>query len=247
MGTLSGKTIIITGAARGIGRAIALCLAASGANVSVNYLASKQQADDVVAEIKRAGGRSIAVQADITKPDEVEQLIKETKEAFGAIFGIVNNAGTPINHTQFIDTGWEDFEKHFLVQIKGAYNTIRAALPSMMENKSGSIVNIASAYTVDAPPVRLTPYVTAKQAVVGLTCSLAVELARYNIRVNAVSPGFTETDLTRALPKIFHEAEAAKSPHGRLTAPDDIARVVAMLMSDDSEFKTGDNVLVYAH
>lgn len=245
MGTLSNKTIIVTGASRGIGKAIALLLGKQGANMCVNYLVSKQQAEEVVAEIKKAGGKAIAVQANVTDPDEVGRMVKKTQEAFGPIFGVINNAGALISHMQFVDTDWEEFEKHFFVQIKGIYNTVKTTLPSMMEAKSGSIVNIASAYTIGTPPVRLAAYVTAKHAVIGLTRSLAAELTRYNIRVNAVSPGFTETDLTKDLPRIMHEAEAAKAPHGRLATPDDVARAVAIFMSDDSEFKTGDNVLVY--
>lgn len=244
MGKLSNKTIVVTGASRGIGKAIALHLAAAGANVCVNYRTKKQQAEDVVAEIKKAGGRAIAVQADVTQPDEVERLVKETSEAFGGIFGMVNNAGTEINRKQFIDTDWEEFEKHFAVQIKGIYNIAKAALPAMVKAKFGSIVNIASSYTLDTPPVRLAPYVAAKHAVIGLTRSLAVELGRYNIRVNAVSPGFTETDLTKDLPRIMHEAEAAKAPHGRLTNPEDVAAAVAFLMSGDSESVTGTNLPV---
>ncbi|MEK7125834.1 MAG: glucose 1-dehydrogenase [Patescibacteria group bacterium] len=245
MSILSNKTIIVTGAARGIGRAIALQLAKNGANVCVNYLVSKKPAEEVVAEIKKAGGNAIAIQADVIKESEVARLVNEAREEFGPIFGVVNNAGAEIRHTQFIDTGWEEFEKHFFVQIRGIYNTVKATLPSMIKNKSGSIVNIASIYTLDVPPARLAPYVTAKQAVIGLTCSLAIELARYNIRVNAVSPGFTETDLTKDLPRIMRQAEAARAPHGRLTTPEDIAEAVALLMAGNSEFKTGDNVPVY--
>ncbi|MEK7524459.1 MAG: glucose 1-dehydrogenase [Patescibacteria group bacterium] len=241
MGTLSDKTIIITGASRGIGKAIALHLAQKGAHVCVNYLVNKKQAEDVVSEIKKAGGSAIAAQADVTREDEVAAMVKETTQVFGPIFGVVNNAGAAISHTQFVDTGWEEFEKHFAVQIKGVYNTIKAALPSMLEQKSGCIINIASAYTLDEPPARLAPYITAKQAVVGLTRSLAAELSRRNIRVNVVSPGFTETDLTRDLPRIMHEAEAAKAPHGRLTTPEDVAREVSFLMSDESKTITGEN------
>lgn len=247
MATLSNKTVIVTGASRGIGRAIALALGKNGASVCVNYLARQKEAREAAAEIINAGGKAIAVRADVAQEDAVERMVKEATQALGPIFGVVNNAGAPIGHNQFMNTRWEEFEKHFLVQIKGIYNTTRAAFPSMMENKSGSIVNIASAYTVDAPPVRLAPYVTAKQAVVGLTRTLAVELARYRIRVNAVSPGFVQTDLTRDLPKIFHQAEAAKAPAGRLTTPEDVAAEVAFLLSDDAKSITGENRVVYAH
>lgn len=246
MGTFSNDTIIVTGASRGIGRAIAFYLGKNGANVCVNYLIKEKEAKDVVAEIVKAGGTAIAVQANVAQEGEVARMVKETTKTFGPIFGVVNNAGAPISHTQFIDTHWEDFENHFFVQIKGIFNTVKATLPDMMENKSGSIVNIASAYTLETPPSRLVSYITAKQAVVGLTRSLAAELARYNIRVNAVSPGFTETDLTRDLPRIFHEAEAAKAPHGRLITPEDVAKEVAFLMSSDAKSVTGENSLVYA-
>ena len=146
MNTLQDKTIVVTGASRGIGRAIALHLAANGANVCVNYLVSKEQAEEVVAEIEKTGGKAIAVCADVTNSDKVAYMVKRTRKAFGSIFGVVNNAGARIDHTKFVDTGWEGFEIRLSSQIRAIYNTVMAALSDMIKAKSGSIVNIASAF-----------------------------------------------------------------------------------------------------
>lgn len=244
MKNLSGKTILITGASRGIGRAAALLLARHGARVAVNYLLDVKSANNVVKEIKTQGGKAIIVQADVSKPKEVGEVVEEIMKKFGAIDILINNASAPIDYKKFIDIGWDDFEEHFEVQIHGTYNAIRAVLPKMLEKKSGSIVNIVSEVTLGSPGSDMAGYITAKYGLLGLTRALALELAKYKIRVNAVSPGLVDTDLVKKLPRIAKELAARETPLGRNATPEDVAKAVLFLVSDDSEFITGINLPV---
>ena len=244
MSDLKGKVILITGASRGIGRSTALLLASHGANIAINYRASAQEAENVVVEIQKSGGNAVAVKADVANSDEVEKMVQIVLEKFGRIDALVNNASAPIDYKKFVDLGWDDFQKHFETQIHGAYNTIKAVLPQMLAKKSGNIVNIASEVTLGSPGSDMSGYITAKYGLLGLTRALALELADSNIRINVVSPGLVDTDLVRGLPRIAKEIAAKENPSGRNATPEDVARAVLFLISDDSGFITGANLPV---
>jgi 3-oxoacyl-[acyl-carrier protein] reductase len=242
--TLQGKTILVTGAGRGIGRATALLLAKNNAKVAINYLNNKEQAERVVAEIKAMGGEAGAFGADVTREAEVAAMIEGVKNNFGKIDVLINNATAPIAYKSFNELGWDEFEKHLNVQIRGVYNTVKAVLPSMMENRNGNIINVVTTATLGVPPARMSGYTTAKYGLIGFTKTLATELGKFSIRVNAISPGFTETDLTSAWPPKAKELFAAETPLGRNTTSEDVARAILFLASHDSSHITGANIPV---
>jgi 3-oxoacyl-[acyl-carrier protein] reductase len=241
---LNNKTVLVTGASRGIGRAIALLLAKHGAQVVVNYLKDKDGAGSVVEEVKKSGGEAIAVQADVAKEDEVKTMIEIVTNKFGAVDVLVNNATASIQYKRFVDLGWEDFKKHHEVQVRGVFNTVRAVLPKMLEKKYGKIVNIASEVTLGVPPGGMSGYITAKFGLLGLTRALAEELGGKGVRVNAISPGFVDTDLTKDLPRIYQEIASSDSLFGHNVEPADVAKAVLFLVSSDSDHITGVNLPV---
>jgi 3-oxoacyl-[acyl-carrier protein] reductase len=244
METLQGKTILITGAGRGIGRATALLLAKNGARLAVNYLSNKEQAEKVVTEIKSMSGQAAAFQADITRESDVLAMIGKIKRSFGAIDVLVNNATAPIDYKNFNELTWDEFDKHLQVQIRGVYNAAKAVLPDMMARKNGNIINVVTTATLGVPPTRMSGYTTAKYGLLGLTKTLALELGKFGIRVNAVSPGLVETDLTNYLSPKYKELVAAETPLGRNTTPEDVARAILFLASNDSAHVTGANIPV---
>ena len=244
MNDLNKKAILITGASRGIGRAIALFAVKHGMQVAINYRTSAKEAAGVVNEIKKRGGEAMAVKADVSKSSEVEKMVKEVVKKFGGIYALVNNASAPLDYKKFSDIDWSDFEKHFEVQIHGAYNTIKAVLPYMLEKRHGNIINIASEVTLGSPGSDMSGYITAKYGLLGLTRALALELAKKGVRVNAVSPGLVDTDLVKKLPRIAKEIAAKNTPLGRNAAPEDVAYAVLFLISNDAEFITGINLPV---
>ena len=203
MKNLDGKVVLITGASRGLGKAIALASARHGARVAINYLKNGIEAEKVEKEIQKFGGEALTFKADVTKAEEVQKMVEAVLNKFGRIDALINNAGVSIDYKRFADLGWDDFERHLEVQIHGAYNAIKAVLPFMLEKRSGDIINIASDVTVGAPPSGLSGYISAKYGLVGLSRALASELSGKGIRVNIVSPGSVNTDLIKNLPSIY--------------------------------------------
>lgn len=238
---LNGKVAIVTGGSRGIGRAIALRLAADGAAVVVNYARGSQPAEETVAEIVRAGGRAVAVQADISRVSEVQQLFETTITKFGRVDIVVNNAGAMITKN-VVDTEEEEFDRLFGVNVKGTYFACREAARRMADG--GRIINFSSSTTAMMIPGYAT-YVATKGAVEQLSHVLAKELGPRGITVNVVSPGPTDTELFgQGKTEEQKQGFARMAALGRLGQPEDIAAAVSMLVSPDAAWVTGQNLRV---
>ncbi|MEA5421117.1 3-oxoacyl-[acyl-carrier-protein] reductase [Spirulina sp. CCNP1310] len=224
---LAGKVAIVTGASRGIGKAIALHLAASGAKVVVNYAQSSPAAEAVVAEIVAAGGEAVAKQADIAQGDQVEDLIDSTKKTWGSVDVLVNNAGIT-RDTLLLRMKPEDWQAVIDLNLTGVFLTTRAVSKIMLKQRSGRIINIASVAGQMGNPGQAN-YSAAKAGVIGFTKTVAKELASRGVTVNAVAPGFIETDMTHGL----NSDEILKFiPLGRYGQPDEIAGMVRFLAAD---------------
>ncbi len=238
MSKLQGKVALVTGASKGIGAAIAKELASQGAAVAVNYSGSKDGADKVVDEIKKAGGKAIAVQANISDPDTIGPLISTVVKAFGPIDILVNNAG--IYEFGPLETITPDhFHKQFNTNVLGLLLVTQAAV-AQFNAKGGSIVNISSVVAEGAPNASV--YSATKGAVDTISASLAQELGPKKIRVNSLSPGLIETEGVHAAGFIgseFQKAAEARTPFGRIGQPQDIATAAALLASEDSGWING--------
>lgn len=241
MGTssLTGKVALVTGASRGIGRAVALRLARDGAAVVVNYAGSADAAGQVVAEVESRGGRAVAVQADVSRVADVERLFDTTFEHFGRLDVLVNNAGVFFTRP-LAEVTEEEFDRIFAVNVKGTYFACRQAALRMADG--GRIVNVSSSTTALMLP-RYSAYVATKGAVEQLSHVLAKELGPRGITVNVVSPGPTDTELFSS-DKTEEDKQryAQMAALGRLGRPDDIADVVAFLAGDESRWVAGQNL-----
>lgn len=237
LGKLDGKTAVVTGASRGIGRAIALELAKEGANVVVNYSGSEAKAKEVVEEISKIGSKAIAVQANISDTDSVQNLMKTALDEFGSIDILVNNAGITRDNLlmRMKEDEWDDVIN---TNLKGVFLCTKAVTRQMMKQRSGRIINIASVVGVMGNAGQAN-YTAAKAGVIGLTKTSARELASRNILVNAVAPGFITTEMTDALPEDVKEAMLSQIPLAKLGKPENVAKAVAFLASDDAEYITG--------
>lgn len=235
--------VIITGASRGIGAAIALALAQAGRPVVVNYRADEAGAEAVVERITAEGGRALAVRADLADDDAVAQLAEAARQAFGPLAGVVNNASPPADSVPWADLTWDRVQAMLDVQVRGAFNLCRAVTDDLIQT-GGAMVNITSAYADCVPPTGLTAYVLAKAALVSLTRSLAVELGPKGVRVNAVAPGMTETDFIANVPEKAKMLAKMQTPLRRLGSPEDVAGTVAYLFSPAGRHVTGQTIRV---
>lgn len=231
------QVAFVTGGSRGIGRAIVRRLAAEGCAVGINYLQARRQAQALEAELRAAGCRAMAVQADVADRKAITEAMERVAEALGPISVLVNNAGIA-QQNLFQDTDDRLWHRLFAVHVDGAYHTIQAALPHMLHVKEGSIVNISSVWGLRGASCEAA-YSAAKAAVIGLTRSLALELAPSGIRVNCVAPGVIRTDMVEALGAETVAALQEQTPLGRLGTPEDIAAAVAFLVGGGAAFITG--------
>lgn len=234
---LQGKTAVITGSGRGIGKAIALKLASLGANIVINDIPSSQYADSTAKEVRALGVRAIVALGDVRNQEDVAQLVKETIDEFGTLDIFVNNAGITRDGLILRMTE-EDWDMVMDINLKGAFNCIKAVSRPMMKQKGGSIINMASVVGVMGNAGQAN-YVASKAGLIGLTKTTAKEFAKKGIRCNAVAPGFIQSDMTDKLPDDVKAQYQAGIPLERFGQPEDIADVVAFLASDMSKYVTG--------
>ena len=237
-GRLAGKSALVTGASRGLGRATALLFAREGAAVAVNYAERGDAAEEVVAAIHQAGGQALAVRADVASQPEVAAMVTQALDAFGRLDVLVNNAG--VSHPGSLLTLDETrLDEMIGVNLKGVVHCCRAVAPGMIERRSGKIVNIASIAGLGTALPNTTPYAATKAAVLALTKRLALELGPHGINVNAICPGFIRTEMAAAsVDEHGFEAIAAKAMLGRIGRPEDIAAAALFLASDEADFIT---------
>jgi acetoacetyl-CoA reductase len=237
MGTLAGAVVVVTGSARGIGRAIAEEVGHEGAKVVVNYSKSKEAAEDLVAQLRQNGSpEAVAIQADVSDPAQAAKLIEETISRFGRIDVLVNNAGINVDRSMK-NMSTEDWEKVIQLDLNGTFYTVKAALPYFLQQKSGKIINITSA-NGQMPSFGQSNYCAAKAGIIGFTRTAALELARSNITVNAIAPGYIGTEMVMSIPEKQKETLLARVPLGRVGTPQEVARAVRYLVVD-GDYYTG--------
>jgi 3-oxoacyl-(acyl-carrier-protein) reductase len=237
MESLKGKTAVVTGAGRGIGKAIALKLAELGANIVINYRSNSNSVEELIKEIESKGSKAIAVQGDVSVFSEAENIMKKAVEAFGSLDILVNNAGITKDGL-ILRMKEDDFDKVIEVNLKGAFNCIRHATPIMMKQRSGKIVSISSVVGVSGNAGQVN-YSAAKAGIIGMTKSAARELASRGITVNAVAPGFIQTDMTEVLSDKVKESTINSIPLKRFGTAQDVANLVAFLASPSADYITG--------
>jgi len=244
-----GKVVLVTGASRGIGAAIAQAFAAEGATVVVNHLSNEAAAADVVGRCKAAGGDAWAEKADVCCAQAVQAMVARTLDESGRIDVLVNNAFRPHSfdphkRIRFAELQWQDYQAQFDGSVGAAYNACKAVAPHFQQRAMGSIVNIVSDL-VERPVVPYHDYTTAKSALVGFSRNLAVELGPFGIRVNCVAPGLVyPTQASSATREEFRESIVAATPLRRIARPEDVAGPVLFLASDWSRFMTGQVLFV---
>ncbi|MBO6304054.1 MAG: 3-oxoacyl-[acyl-carrier-protein] reductase [Selenomonadaceae bacterium] len=234
---LEGKIALVTGASRGIGRAIALKLAAEGAKVAVNYAGNVEGANEVKKAIEDAGGEAVVIGANVSKSDDAEKMVNEVAEKFGGIDILVNNAGITRDGL-LARMKNEDFDAVIDTNLKGVFYTARAAAKIMMKARKGRIINMASVVGITGNAGQAN-YSAAKAGVIGFTKTVAKELAGRGITVNAIAPGFIETDMTAVVPEKAKDAMLQSIPVKRAGKPEDVANAVLFLASDMSSYITG--------
>ncbi len=233
---LTGKTAIVTGGSRGIGRAICLELARRGANIVFSYAGNAAAAEETVKLVEETGTTARAVQGDVTSADSAKELVEAAKE-LGGVDILVNNAGITRDKLA-ARMSEEDFDAVIATNLKGAFLMTKAVLRPMMRAKSGAIVNMASVVGIMGNAGQAN-YAASKAGLIGMTKSVAREVASVGIRVNAVAPGYIETDMTAAMPEAAQQAMCSAIPAARAGKPEDVAHAVAFLVSDEAAYITG--------
>jgi 3-oxoacyl-[acyl-carrier protein] reductase len=231
------KVVIVTGGARGIGRSIVLALCKEGADCAFTYTKNPSAAESLTKEIQRMGRKAVPFQLDVRDFEGTKTFVEEVKKEFGRIDILVNNAGiTRDKSLMMMDK--EDWSEVIDTDLTGVFNTTRACIITFLKQKSGNVVNISSVSGIHPLPGQVN-YAAAKAGVIGFTKSLAKEVAPHNIRVNAVAPGFVDTDMTAALSETYREKAMKMIPLGRFGTSDEVAQAVAFLVSEASRYITG--------
>jgi 3-oxoacyl-[acyl-carrier protein] reductase len=239
---LKEKVAIVTGASRGLGKATALALAGAGAKVVVNYAGSAALAEETVGEIRSQGGEAVAVQADVSNAQDVERLLSSTLEVFGKVDVLVNNAGITRDNL-LLRMKEQDWDAVLDTNLKGIFLSTKAVTKPMMKQRFGRIINLTSVVGLTGNAGQAN-YAAAKAGVVGFTKSCARELASRGITVNAVAPGFIQTDMTDKLPEELKQKMLGEIPLGRLGEAKDVANLVVFLASEEASYITGQTINV---
>ena len=242
MPDLSGRVALVTGASRGIGRAVALRLVNCGAKVVINYHRSAAQAQELAQKIRSQGGECLVAQGDVSRAADVERMVGATQQAFGRIDILVNNAGVS-RDTLILRMSEEDWDQVMATNLRGAFLCIRAVLRTMMRQRWGRIINISSVSGL-AGNAGQANYAAAKAGLIGLTKTTAREMGSRSITVNAVAPGFIDTDMTKPLPEALRQEALKRIVLGRTGTPEDVAAAVAFLASDEASYITGQVLIV---
>lgn len=241
MQDLKGKVALVTGASRGIGRHIALQLAQRGADVAINYRSRQSEGDEVAREIEATGVRALAFKADLSKMPEARSLVRQVQDQWGRIDILVNNAGITKDKSmkKLTDDDWNDVLD---TNLGSVYATCSEVLKIMMDQKYGRIINITS-FVGQAGNFGQANYAASKGGIIAFTKTLALEMAKYNITVNAIAPGFTETEMLAQVPENIREQIIARVPMGRFGKPEEIARAVVFLAAE-GDYITGQQINV---
>ncbi len=237
MKKFEGKTVVVTGGGRGIGRAVAVAFAKEGANVVINYAGREEGALETLALCKESGAEAICVKADVSKEEDCKRLFDEARAAFGEVLILVNNAGITKDKL-LIGLTEEDFMSVLEVNLKGTYLSTKIAVKDMMKKRYGRIINLSSVVGVHGNAGQ-SNYAASKAGVIGFTKSVAKEFASRGITVNAVAPGMIETDMTDAIPEAMYDAMLQQIPVKRIGKAEDIANGVLFLASEEASYITG--------
>lgn len=239
---LAGKIAVVTGGSRGIGRAACVALADAGAHVVINYRANDDAAKETLGTIEKAGGHGEILGFDVAHPDAVDQAIKQVVSTHGKIDVLVNNAGVAIDQL-LLRVAPKDIEATWATNVNGAIFCAKACIRTMMRKKHGRVINVSSV-VAESGNAGQSVYAGSKAALLGITRSLALEYASRGITVNAIAPGFVETDMTAELPEVAHQSIIDRTPLGRIGRPEEVAAAVVFLASDEASYITGQVVRV---